>query len=159
MQEKKQCYTRAHTTLQKLGILLQSNKQWPKWDSCQMSHSVKIPICKNKRCHQCPDIQHNANPTGRDFHPDCCPLTLHLTRRLIPTIWEKVKVTGGQGLVLLSHQTTRPLNLSFLCAEFVIAMCSSSWNHDGAAKPFILLQQTTHSLRHSVQFVHVIKQE
>lgn len=48
------------------------------------SLSVKITICKNKWCHQCPNIQHNANPARRDFHPDSCPLTFHLTRGLIP---------------------------------------------------------------------------
>ena len=52
--------------------------------SCLKSHSVKTTICKNKWCHQCPNIQQNAYPTRRDFHPDSCPLTFHLTRRLIP---------------------------------------------------------------------------
>lgn len=82
--KRKKSVTQQHIQLYKNGILLLSNEQWPKWDSCQTSHSVKIPICKNEWCHQCPHIQHKANPTGRDFHPDCCPLTLHLTRRLIP---------------------------------------------------------------------------
>lgn len=54
--------------------------------ACQKYCLVKITICKNKWCHQCPNIEYEADPTRRDFHPDSCPLTFHLMRRLIPEI-------------------------------------------------------------------------
>ena len=68
--------------------------------SCQKSPSVKITICKNKWCHQCPNIQHNANPTRRYFHPDSGPLTFHLTRRLIPKKFKENKKGRAISLII-----------------------------------------------------------
>lgn len=38
---------------------------------------VKVTVCKNQRSNQSPDVQHDADPAGRDLHPDRWPLAGH----------------------------------------------------------------------------------
>lgn len=54
--------------------------------------SVKVAVCKNQWSNQSPHVQHNANPAGRDLHPDRRPFAGHGLIRRIRTVEEGKEV-------------------------------------------------------------------